>query len=57
VRSRDAATREIAESVAAGEAGPAALADTSTLRHHRLNTAAAAPRDARVDTVERFHHR
>jgi hypothetical protein len=56
VRPHDYVTREIAESVAAGEAGPAALADASTLRHYRLNTAAAPP-DARVDTVERFHHR
>ena len=57
LRSGDAEIREMAASVAAGDAGPAALADPQTLRRHGLNTAPAAAPDAQLNPVERFHHR
>jgi hypothetical protein len=55
--SRDARNRDIAASVAAGQAGALALADPATLYHHGVNTAATAPHDGGAAAAERFHHR
>jgi hypothetical protein len=54
--STDARSRELAESVAAGEAGALALGDPRVLHNHHVNTAAATGGDepARPDD---FHHR
>jgi hypothetical protein len=56
LRSTDTRIHEIAESIAAGEAGALALGDPQVLHHHGLNTVANLGADdaARPD---RFHHR
>lgn len=53
--SRDPRQVRIARQVAAGEAGPSALADPATLRHHGIDTSHAPVSNDKA--AERFHHR
>ena len=55
LESRDARTRALAGSVAAGEAGASALGDPGILYHHGLDTG-AVPDGERART-DRYHHR
>jgi hypothetical protein len=49
--------RRIARQVAAGKAGPSALADPAILHHHGIDTSRASARPAGELGAERFHHR
>jgi len=56
--SGDPRRERIAEEVAAGRAGPSALADPGVLRHHGVDTSARPPARFRSRAAaDRFHHR